>query len=63
MERAVKRIILRATTPCEPLYKHLNSTQDSIGWLGKQGARSLLNLAIMLDETFGPEILTLVLKQ
>lgn len=63
MEMNIKRIVLRLSKPCQELHQHLNSTSKSLDWIGQQGAITLLKLALLMDETFGPELLSLMLKQ
>lgn len=64
MEFNIKRVVLKASqSTCKGLHKYLNATPDSLNCIGQHGAEMLLKLAISLDETFGPEILSLILKQ
>lgn len=62
VEARIKRAILWTASPGKELKEFLMSSPQSLEWLARQGSQLMLNMAISLDYTFGPELMSLILK-
>lgn len=63
MERRFKHLILDTTESCPELHDFLKSSKPALDWIGKRGAETLFNFALALDDTFGEQLLSMVLRQ
>lgn len=55
--------VLEVTAPCEELRNYLKSSPKSLNWLAQEGRTLMLNLALSLDSTFGPTLMSMFLRQ